>query len=65
VTTTSRDEYQRKAWRRYRLGADGVFLFNAWTIGVERNLLGDTRNLERWSYFEDPLNLPRSALPPP
>ena len=62
VTSTSRDEYQRKAWLRYRLGADGVFLFNTWTIGVERNLLGDQRSLQRWSTFEDAMNLPRQSV---
>lgn len=60
-TYMSRDDYQRKVWQRYRQGADGVFLFNTWTIGVERNLLGDKRSLQRWSYFEDPMNLPRQS----
>lgn len=59
VTSMSRNDYRRKAWRRYRAGADGVYLFNVWTIGITRNLLGDKRALERWSYFEDPMNLPR------
>jgi len=62
VTTMSRDDYRRKAWRRYRHGADGTFLFNVWRIGITRNLLGDKEALRKWSYFEDPMNLPRDDV---
>lgn len=63
-TNMTRDDYRRKAWLRYRRGADGVFLFNLWTIGETRNLLGDKESLRKWSYFEDPMNLARSAAAP-
>ncbi len=62
VTSMSKNDYRRKAWRRYRKGADGVFLFNTWRIGNTRNLLGDKRALEQWSRFEDPMNLPRGSV---
>ncbi len=62
VTSMTRDDYRRKAWRRYRNGADGTFLFNTWRIGNTRNILGDRRSLAKWSYFEDPMNLPRQDV---
>ncbi|MCX6994191.1 MAG: family 10 glycosylhydrolase [Kiritimatiellaeota bacterium] len=58
-TRMTKDDYRRKAWRRYRNGADGMFLFNNWTMYDSRNLLGDKKALEQWSVFEDPMNLPR------
>jgi len=62
VTAMSADDYRRKVWARYRQGADGVYLFNIWTLGCTRNLLGDKRSLARWSYFEDAMNLPRGEI---
>ena len=62
VTAMSADDYRRKVWARYRQGADGVYLFNIWTLGCSRNILGDKRSLARWSYFEDAMNLPREEI---
>jgi hypothetical protein len=53
------DDYRRKVWRRYREGADGVFLFNIWTMSYTKHLLGDKRSLAKWSHFGDAMNLPR------
>ncbi len=63
VTAMSQDDYRRRVWRRYREGADGTFLFNIWTVGYTRNLLGDKESLRKWSTFEDPLNQPWEAMP--
>lgn len=56
---TSADYYRHVAYERFKMGADGVFIFNDWKGKNSRNLLGDLKYLERWSVFEDPANLPR------
>lgn len=57
-TLMSADDYRRKVWERYRLGADGAYIFNNWYMRECKSALGDEQGLKRWSCFEDPMNLP-------
>lgn len=58
------EDYLRRAHFLYEAGADGLYLFN--NFGSSRpgtlNLLGDKRSVQRWSRFEDPMNLQSEAI---
>jgi|GEM_PF-949956 len=62
VFNMTSEDYRRKVYKRYKLGADGAYLFNNWYGTGSLNLLGDKKYLEKWSYFEDILNLPNNFI---